>query len=209
MPTDDPLPAPGLPPLCYARHPETGATVLIVRGEAGYHPVQTFLTPGQLNAALAELPTPAQVQAMLVGSMFGWQVPGADPACQAAARADAHPAVAEPLPLFPIVASWGGPDTPFRLMWRSPVRPGPSPDQDPLWACAGQQLGYYGWLWIADQRARQAFGCGLLDLPPRDWQAMYLACVPPTEAADVAIDEYAAQHGTGPVVAPVPASPAA
>ena len=94
-------------------------------------------------------------------------------------------------------------------MWRSPVRPGPSPDQDPLWAYAGQHLGLYGWLWIADQRARQAFGCGLLDLPPRDWQEMYLACVPPTEAADVAIDEYAAQHGTGPVVASVPASPAA
>ena len=91
MPTNDPFTAPGLPPLCYARHPATGATVLIVRGEAGCHPVQTFLTPGQLNAALAEPPTDAQVQAMLVGSMYGWQVPGADPACQAAARAGAHP----------------------------------------------------------------------------------------------------------------------
>ena len=209
MPTDNPFTAPGLPPLCYARHPETGATVLIVRGEDGCHPVQTFLTPAQLNAALAEPPTLAQVQAMVVGSMFGWQVPGADPARHAAARADVQPAATEPLPLFPIVASWGGPDTPFRLMWRSPVRPGPSPDQDALWACAGQQLGYYGWLWIADQRARQAFGCGLLDLPPRDWQEMYLKRVPPTEAADVAIDEYAAQHGTGPVVASVPAYPAA
>ncbi len=54
MPTDNPSTAPKLPPLCYARHPETGATVLIVRGEDGYHPVQTFLTPAQLNAALAE-----------------------------------------------------------------------------------------------------------------------------------------------------------
>ena len=209
MPTDDPLTAPGLPPLCYARHPETGATVLIVRGEAGYHPVQTFLTPPQLNAALAEPPTDAQVQAMLTGSMFGWQVPGADPARHAAATADAHPTATEPLPLFPIVASWGGPDTPFRLMWRSPVRPGPSPDQDPLWACAGHHLGFYGWLWIADQHARQAFDCGLLDLPSRDWREMYDGCVPPAEAADVAIDEYAAQHGTGPVVASTPMSPTA
>ena len=207
MPTSDPSAAPGLPPLCYARHPETGATVLIVRGENGCHPVQTFLTPAQLNAALAEPPSVEQVRAMLVGSTVGWQVSGADPACQAAATADAQPATAEPLPLFPIVANWGGPDTPFRLMWRSPVRPGPSPDQDPLWACAGHQLGLYGWLWIADQRARQAFGRGLLDLPPRDWQAMYVGCILPTEAVDVAIDEHAAQHGTGPVVASDPVSP--
>ena len=122
---------------------------------------------------------------------------------------DAHPAAAEPLPLFAIVASWGGPDMPFRLMWRSPVRPGPSHDQDPLWACAGQQLGYYGWLRVADQHARQAFGRGLLDLPPRDWQEMYLGRVLPTEAVDVAIDEHAAQHGTGPVLASAPVSPAA
>ena len=209
MPTDNPSTAPKLPSLCYARHPETSATVLIVRGEDGYHPVQTFLTPAQLNAALAEPPTPAQVQAMVVGSMFGWQVPGADPARHAAARADVQPAATEPLPLFPIVASWGGPDTPFRLMWRSPVRPGPSPDQDALWACAGQQLGLYGWLWIADQRARQAFGCGLLDLPPRDWRALYDSRVPPTEAVDVAIGEHAAQHGTGAVVAQAPISPTA
>jgi hypothetical protein len=209
MPTNDPSTAPVLPPLCYAWHPETGATVLIVRGEDGYHPIRTFLTPGQLNAALAEPPTDAQVQAMLVGSMFGWQVSGADPACQAAARAGAHPAAAEPLPLFPIVANWGGPDTPFRLMWRSPVDPGPSPDQDPLWAYAGHQLGFYGWLRVADQRARQAFGCGLLDLPPRDWRGMHDDRVPPTEAADVAIDEHAAQHGTGPVVVQTPESPAA
>ena len=209
MPTDDPLHAPGLPPLCYARHLETGVTVLIVRGEDGCHPIRTFLTPGQLNAALAEPPTPAQVQAMLVGSMFGWQVSGVDPACQAAAGADAHLASAEPLPLSPIVASWGGPNTPFRLMWRSPIHPGPSPDQDPLWAYAGHQLGYYGWLRVADQRARQTFGCGLLDLPPRDWQETYFGRVPPTEATDVAIDEYASQYGTSPINTPAPLPPVA
>lgn len=197
---NDAVPAPGLPRLCYACHPETGVTVLIVRGEDGYHPIRTFLTPEQLNAVLTELPTAAQIRAMLVGSMFEWQVSGADPACQAAAMADAQPAVAEPRPLFPIVASWGGPDTPFRLMWRSPVRPGPSPGQDPLWAYAGQQLGLYGWLRVVDQHARQAFGRGLPDLPPRDWRGLYDNGVPPTEAADVAIDEHAARHGTAPVI---------
>jgi len=35
MPTADTPTAPELPPLCYARQPSTGATVLIVRGEPG------------------------------------------------------------------------------------------------------------------------------------------------------------------------------
>ncbi len=46
-----------LPPLCYARHPEGGQTILILRGEDGYHPVQTELTPEQLNSVLGEVPT--------------------------------------------------------------------------------------------------------------------------------------------------------
>jgi len=195
MSTADTPSAPGLPPLCYARQPETGATVLIVRGEAGCHPVETSLTPEQLNTALAEPPTDAQVQALLVGSMFGWDTRGAGNA------------TTEPLPLFPIVAHWGRPDTPFRLMWRSPVHPGPSPSLDPLWAYTGQDLGYYGWLRVADQQARQTFGCGLLDLPPRDWREMYIGRVPPIEAAAVAIDEHAAQHGTGPAPIPRPVAP--
>jgi len=195
MPTADTPTAPELPPLCYARQPETGATVLIVRGEAGCHPVETSLTPEQLNTALAEPPTDAQVQALLVGSMFGWDTRGTGNA------------TTEPLPLFPIVAHWGGPDTPFRLMWRSPVHPGPSPNLDPLWAYASQDLGYYGWLRVADQQARQTFGCGLLDLPPRDWREMYIGRVPPIEAAAVAIDEHAAQHGTSPAPIPRPVAP--
>ncbi len=67
-----------LPPLCYARHPEDGQTILILRGENGYHPVQTDLTPGQLNSILAEVPTALQADAMLMGCMFGWDVPSAD-----------------------------------------------------------------------------------------------------------------------------------
>lgn len=206
MPTADTPTAPALPPLCYARQPSTGATVLIIRGEPGYHPVETSLTPEQLNSALAVPPTGAQVEALLIGSLFGWNAPGADPAHHAATHPCAGNAAAEPLPLFPVVDHWGGPDTPFRLMWRSPVHPGPSPSLDPLWAYAGQDLGYYGWLHVADQQARQAFGRGLLDLPPRDWRDMYSSRVSPTEAADVAIDEHAARHGTGPAAAPPPAA---
>lgn len=204
MPIVGPSTVSGLPPLCYARQPSTGATVLIVRGEAGYHPVETSLTAEQLNTTLTQPPTRQQVQAMLVGSLLGWSVPGADPARPVASKPQAGNATAELLPSFPVVAGWGGPDTPFRLMWRSPVHPGPSPSLDPLWAYARQNLGYYGWLRVADQQARQAFDCGLLDLPPRDWQGMYESRVPPTEAADVAIDEHAARHGTGPAAAPPP-----
>ena len=68
-----------LPPLCYARHPENGQTILILRGEAGYHPVASDLTPEQLNSVLGEVPTSLQAEAMLTGCMFGWHVPGANP----------------------------------------------------------------------------------------------------------------------------------
>jgi len=208
MPTVDTPATPGLPPLCYARQPSTGATILIVRGEPGYHLVETSLTPEQLNTALAEPPTDAHVQALLFGSMFGWHVPGADPAYHAAACQEASDGTAEPLPLFPVVAAWGGPDTPFRLRWRSPVHPGPSPSLDPLWTYAGQDLGFYGWLRVADQQARRTFSRGLLDLPRRDWRDMYDGRVPPAETADVAIDEHAAQQGTAPNATATPPSSA-
>ncbi len=68
-----------LPPLCYARHPENGRTILIVRNEPGYHPVDTALAPEQLNSVLSEVPTVLQAEAMLAGCMFGWDVPAADP----------------------------------------------------------------------------------------------------------------------------------
>ena len=69
----------GLPPVCHATHPETGGVVLIRRGEPGYRPVNTDRSAEALNALLDPVPTLAQVEAMLIGSMFGWDVPGADP----------------------------------------------------------------------------------------------------------------------------------
>lgn len=207
MPTDTPT-APGLPPLCFTRLPSSGETIAILRGEAGYHPIVTFLTPEQLNAALLVPPTADHVQAMLAGSLFGWRVPAADPAHYACAKHDGGSgAIVAPLPQYPVVAAWGAPDTPFRMVGQAAIHPGPSPELDRLWTYAGGVLGYYGWLCVANQHARQVFSCGILDLPPRDWRGEYAGRVPPDEAADIAIDEYAAQHGTGPVATAAPEPP--
>ena len=54
---------------------ETG--YCIVAGETGYRPMPT-LTDEQA-ARMNTGATAAQVEAMRVGSMFGWNVPGADP----------------------------------------------------------------------------------------------------------------------------------
>jgi glutamate-1-semialdehyde aminotransferase len=51
----------------------------IKRGVSGYTPLAklTDKLAAELNAQLGA--TPAQMKAALVGSMFGWHVPGADP----------------------------------------------------------------------------------------------------------------------------------
>lgn len=41
----------------------------------------------------------------------------------------------------------------------------------------------------------------MFDLPDRNWRDEYDGRVPPAEAVDVAIDEYASKHGTGLVLA--------
>jgi hypothetical protein len=65
-----------LPLLCMVRHPSDGASIIVRRGVEGYYAVQTKLSPEDYNGADV---TPAQSEAMLVGSMRGWDVPGADP----------------------------------------------------------------------------------------------------------------------------------
>jgi hypothetical protein len=68
--------APGLPEFCYAIKPDSGQTVMIKRGQKGYWPASHI----HVNAANTQLGvTPAQVEAMIVGSMFSWKVNGADP----------------------------------------------------------------------------------------------------------------------------------
>ncbi len=65
-----------LPELCMSRLPSDGSPVLIRRGEDGYRPWHAY-DPDHFNQTLKV--TPAQREAMIAGSMFGWDCPGANP----------------------------------------------------------------------------------------------------------------------------------
>jgi len=70
-----------LPERCYATLASTGELIRIERGEPGYYPepeYTEFATAEMLNDALGV--SKAEAEAMFTGSMFGWHVPGADPA---------------------------------------------------------------------------------------------------------------------------------
>jgi len=86
-----------LPPLAFGRNPTDNSLVLIKRGEEGYYPLAPTAKLPQvksnedptdaaaLNAAIGV--TPAQALAMVNGSMFGFDCPGADPLnCKSAER---------------------------------------------------------------------------------------------------------------------------
>jgi hypothetical protein len=66
-----------LPEICAARLPATGEPILIRRGVMGYYPTNHRLDVAEFNRKRGI--TPEQAEAMLAGSMFGWEVPGADP----------------------------------------------------------------------------------------------------------------------------------
>jgi hypothetical protein len=51
--------------------------IAIKKGESGYHPIYTPLSAEHLNEK--EKPTLLQIECMVSGSMFGWDVPAADP----------------------------------------------------------------------------------------------------------------------------------
>lgn len=76
----------GLPEKCFVRNTiHAGASDLgeppilgILRGESGYCPIYSAADPDELNASLGV--SKAEAAAMLAGSMFGWDCPGADPA---------------------------------------------------------------------------------------------------------------------------------
>ena len=78
--------AKGLPELCYSVHESTGELIVIKRGECGYYPTDYNTSDKEKNVELADRLNEKlgvdmwQRQAMEVGSICGWTVPGADPA---------------------------------------------------------------------------------------------------------------------------------
>ena len=70
----------GLPRYCYAYLPTTGEEIRIDFAESGYTPYRKQGNGRAANEMNRELGiSPAQAEAMKTGSMFGWDVPGADP----------------------------------------------------------------------------------------------------------------------------------
>ena len=94
-------------------------------------------------------------------------------------------------------AGVGRSDNPFQLDGCTPFlhKSGCCDDYDRLWELAGAHLGLFGWLRVVNWRCHAIDRIGMLDLPRRDWRAEYEGRVPPDEAADVALDEFASVHG--------------
>ena len=73
-----------LPQLCFTLLPGTGQLICVKRGESGYYPSGWSTPDAQENRRIADEQnrklgvTPAE-EAMKIGSMCGWDVPGADP----------------------------------------------------------------------------------------------------------------------------------
>jgi len=77
--------AEGLPEMCFSVLADTGQLICIKRGESGYYPSDWSTKDKERNIQIADDGneslgvTPAQRQAMEMGSMFGWELSGADP----------------------------------------------------------------------------------------------------------------------------------
>jgi hypothetical protein len=72
----------GLPEFCYSTLQTTGEMIIIKRGEKGYYPIDilsdAYICSVDKNNELIGV-TKAQEKAMLMGSMFGWNIPASNP----------------------------------------------------------------------------------------------------------------------------------
>ena len=74
-----------LPEVCLSTMPGTGELIVLKRGETGYYRSEWNTGDAERNRQIADDHnrarglSPAQVEAMRVGSMFGFATPGADP----------------------------------------------------------------------------------------------------------------------------------
>lgn len=77
-----------LPEMCYSTVPTTGELVIITNGEKGYYPCTLSTDDREKNCNTADLENmkrgigKCEEEAMLAGSMFGWDVPVANPQAQ-------------------------------------------------------------------------------------------------------------------------------
>lgn len=70
---------PNLPDKAYVLHPVDGTTILVTQGVLGYTPTFKKVNPQKLNTWLNGKPlSKKQEDAMLDGSMFGWDCPAAN-----------------------------------------------------------------------------------------------------------------------------------
>ena len=83
---NEPMRRNDLPETCFSILPSSGQLIIIRCGERGYYPSEWDTGDKEQNVELADElneklgVSPIQRQAMEVGSMAGWDVPGANPA---------------------------------------------------------------------------------------------------------------------------------
>lgn len=77
-----------LPELCFAKHPSEGTLIVIKDGETGFYPADADKWPALPNETIDQQVwrlnqrmgvSTAERMAMEIGSMMGWNVPGAIP----------------------------------------------------------------------------------------------------------------------------------
>jgi hypothetical protein len=99
--------APSLPEHCYTVLPSSGQLIEVRRGETGYYPCAYSTGDRAYNKVLADYfnahegITKAQAAAMLTGSLFGWDTPGADPSQYDLDGEPVRPGERKPLPRSP------------------------------------------------------------------------------------------------------------